>query len=258
MTERGWRFPIVLKPDVGQRGVGVRLVGGAAEAEEYFASVPGPVVAQVHHPGPFEAGIFYYRFPDEARGRIFSVTDKRFPEVAGDGRSTLEQLVWRHPRYRMQAATFLRRLGPRRGEIPPPGARIRLAFAGNHAQGTMFLDGAALVTPELEARIDEIARSIPGFYVGRFDIRYADRTRFLAAEDLAIVELNGATSESTNIYDPARSLVAAYRTLFRQWSLVFRIGAANRRRGYKPAGAGRLVRLAFAHLTDRQALPVAD
>jgi hypothetical protein len=40
--------------------------------------------------------------------------------------------------------------------------------------------------------------------------------RFEARDDLAIVELNGATAESTNIYDPSRSLLAAYRTLFAQ------------------------------------------
>jgi hypothetical protein len=46
----------------------------------------------------------------------------------------------------------------------------------------------------------------------------------MRGDDFAIVELNGASSESTNIYDPSRSLFQAYRTLFRQWALVFRIG----------------------------------
>ena len=89
------------------------------------------------------------------------------------------------------------------------------------------------MTPALERRIDEIARAYPGFYIGRFDIRYTDVEAFKAGQDLAIVELNGATGESTNIYDPDGSLLRAYRLLFRQWALVFTIGAANRAAGLR-------------------------
>jgi hypothetical protein len=258
LEANGWAFPVVLKPDVGERGVGVRLVASLAEAESYLWAVSGPVVVQRFHPGPYEAGIFYYRIPGEPRGRIFSITDKRFPEVAGDGSATLQELVLAHPRYRMQAGRFLQRLGARRFDVPARGERVRLAFAGNHAQGTAFFDGAHLWTPALERRVDEIARTVPGFYIGRFDVRYSDVARFRAGDDLAIVELNGATSESTNIYDPSRSLLAAYRTLFKQWSLVFRIGALNRARGYRTSSTRRLIGLALAHAGSRPPLPVSD
>lgn len=73
----------------------------------------------------------------------------------------------------------------------------------------MFRDGSHLITPLLEARIDEISRCVPGFFVGRFDVRYQDVDRFKAGEDLCIVELNGATSESTDLYDPRHSLLQA-------------------------------------------------
>ena len=72
----------------------------------------------------------------------------------------------------------------------------------------MFLDGAELITPAVEARIDEIARQVPGFFIGRFDVRYASLEAFRRGDDLAIVELNGVTSESTNIYDPDYGAVA--------------------------------------------------
>ena len=122
----------------------------------------------------------------------------------------------------------------------------------------MFRDGEHLLTPELEARIDVIARYYPGFFIGRFDVRYRDVAAFKAGRDLAIVELNGATAESTNIYDPDRSLLAAYRVLFRQWSLVFAIGAANRARGVPPTPMLRLIRLIWSHLTTPVADPISD
>ena len=258
MRQQRWCFPVVVKPDVGQRGAGVRLIGHAAQLDDYLARSAGDVLLQRYHPGPGEAGIFYYRFPGERHGRIFSITDKQFPVVVGDGRSTLAQLVAAHPRYRLQAALFLRRHREQRDRILPEGERFQLAFAGNHAQGTTFRDGRHLLTPALERRIDEISRQIPGFFIGRFDVRYSNVERFMAGEDLAIVELNGATAESTNIYDPETPLIDAYRTLFRQWSLVFAIGAANRRRGISPTPAARLFQLTLAHLAGNSAPALSD
>lgn len=242
MREKGWTFPLILKPDAGQRGAGVRLVHCPGQAAGYFRAIIGPVLAQVYHPGPREAGVFWYRLPEESRGRIFSITDKVFPEVTGDGRSSLENLIRHHPRYRMQQRVFLARHAARLAWIPGAGERVRLAVAGNHAQGTLFRDGSRLLTPELERAFDDLMAGVEGIHFGRFDVRYADEGAFLRGEDLAIVELNGATSESTDIYDPDNRLTSAWTTLFRQWALLFRIGSANRRRGAAATPLGRLMR----------------
>jgi membrane protein DedA with SNARE-associated domain len=258
MRRGGWRFPIILKPDVGQRGVGVKLVRSSDEVEEYLHRQLGRVLAQPFHPGPFEAGVFYYRMPGHACGRIFSITDKQFPFLVGDGLLTVEELVWRHPRYRLQASTFLRRHHAVRHCVLTAGERFQLAIAGNHAQGTLFRDGRQLLTPALERRIDEIAHAYPGFFVGRFDIRYRDEQSFKAGLDLAIVELNGATAESTNIYDPDGSLIEAYRQLFQQWALVFKIGEANRAVGARVSSTRRMLDLARAHFSLPVAYAVSD
>jgi membrane protein DedA with SNARE-associated domain len=258
VTSHGWAFPLVFKPDVGQRGAGVKVVRTLEEAGEYLARERGPVLVQPYHPGPFEAGVFYYRMPGWSRGRILSITDKHFPVVVGDGRSTLEELIWANARLRMQARTFLERHSSRRDEILGASQSLPLAIAGNHAQGTLFRDGRHLITRALEDRIDRIAWGYQGFFIGRFDIRYTDVGRFKAGEDLAIVELNGATAESTNIYDPAGSLFDAYRQLFRQWALVFAIGAANRRNGAAASSWRRLTDLIRVHLASDVAYPTSD
>jgi membrane protein DedA with SNARE-associated domain len=258
MRSNGWGFPLILKPDVGQRGTGVRLVRTLDEAVAYLAVMHTRVVVQPFHPGPFEAGVFYYRLPGSPRGRILAVTDKHFPAVIGDGRSTIEDLVWAHPRYRMQARTFLTRLADRGHHVPLSGERIALGIAGNHAQGAMFTDGAALITPALEARIDAIAQQYDGFFIGRFDVRYRNREAFMGGCDLTIVELNGATAECTNVYDPAGSLLWAYRQLFHQWELVFAIGSANRRLGRRASSAERLLRILGTHLATSTPLPISD
>lgn len=233
IARNDWNYPLVLKPDVGQRGVAVKLVRTRTDAGDYLAQHPVAAIAQPYHPGPYEAGIFYFRLPGEATGRIFSITDKQFPKLVGDGASTMRQLIWRHPRYRMQARMFLNRHASECDRVLATGEPFQLTMAGNHCQGTLFLDGSHLITPELERAIDKVARSFDGFYFGRFDVRYTDVESFKAGRDLAVLELNGVTSESTNIYDPQRSLWQAYRTLSRQWSILFLIADANLRLGHR-------------------------
>ena len=258
MSDRAWTYPIILKPDSGERGASVRLARDRAAAEAYFERLEGPVIAQAHHAGPYEAGVFYYRMPGEAAGRIFSITDKQFSFIVGDGKRNVEQLIWRHPRYRMQARRFLARLADRADDILAPGERLQLAVAGNHCQGTLFRDGAHLITPELEESIGRIAERIDGFYFGRFDVRYADAEAFRAGRDFRIIELNGVTSESTNIYDPSWSIFRAYATLFRQWSILFSIGAANRARGHRPSAWTALLQDIRSHYRGRRIDPLAD
>lgn len=227
-------YPLVLKPDVAQRGSGFKLVRSAVEAADYLRKVPVPVVAQRYIPGPHEAGVFYYRFPHEDHGHILGITDKVFPVVTGDGRRTLHDLIAHDPRAHAIADTYLRRFSHRRGEVLPEGKKLRLVEAGNHIQGCIFRDGAHLLSPELEEQIDRVSRSLDGFFIGRYDIRYSSPDDLRAGRNFQILELNGASSEATNAYDARHSVSEAYRILFRQWDLVFAIGAANRQRGHAP------------------------
>ena len=128
----------------------------------------------------------------------------------------------------------LERLGNRRTKVLPVGEIVKLVEAGNHAQGCVFQDGSHLWSEALELRIDAISQRLDGFFIGRYDIRYSAEDDLRGGRKFQIIELNGAASEATNIYDARNSIFAAYRTLFRQWELVFAIGAANRRRGSSP------------------------
>lgn len=235
-------LPFILKPDVGQRGVGVKLIRSLESARAYLATVPGPVLLQRYAPGPCEVGVFYYRLPDEPTGHLFAITEKLFPTLEGDGERSVEELILADPRAAMVARTYLRRFTALRATVLPRGATLKLVEAGNHAQGCIFRDGMHLATPELLNALDRISQSVPGFFIGRYDLRYASDDHLRAGRGFTIVELNGAGAEATSIYDARNSLLAAYRTLHRQWALVFRIGALNRTRGYRPASLRTLLR----------------
>jgi hypothetical protein len=162
--------------------------------------------------------------------------------LTGDGRSTVAELIESDPRARFIADTYLKRFHARREEVLEAGEELKLVEAGNHAQGCIFRDGMRLNSPALEARIDEISRKLTGFFIGRYDIRFASEYDLRAGKNFQIIELNGAASEATSIYDARNSLWTAYRTLFRQWELVFAIGAANRALGVVPTKLSRVWR----------------
>jgi len=231
ITQFGLKYPFIIKPDIGQRGAGIKLVRDAPQAENYLRQTDAPLVLQRYASGPYEIGVFYYRFPHESRGHIFAITEKIFPAIVGDGQRTLGELIENDRRARHVADTYLKRFAARRNEVLAVGESLKLVETGNHAQGCIFRDGIRLGTPELAARIDEISRKLTGFFIGRYDIRYSSEEDLRAGKNFQIIELNGAASEATSIYDARNSLWAAYRTLFQQWALVYAIGAANRKRG---------------------------
>ncbi len=257
-SEHTLSLPFILKPDMGQRGAGVKLIRTREQAMECLQRTSAPFIVQRYAPGPEEVGVFYYRIPGERQGHILAITEKLFPCVTGDGRLTVEELIWRDERARLIADTYLKKLGPRRSEILAPGQSLKLVEAGNHAQGCIFRTGAHLWSEPLERRIDTISQSIDGFFIGRYDIRYASAEDLRAGRNFSIIELNGASSEATVIYDARNSLSSVYRTLFRQWDLVFCIGAANRRLGTPPTDLATLWHKWRENAARVATYPVAD
>jgi pimeloyl-ACP methyl ester carboxylesterase len=256
-------FPVVMKPDKGERGFAVKVIRSEDDARRYLEAMPGAAIVQEFHAGPQECGVLWMRTPgggggEGGVGRIFSITRKEFPILIADGQRTLEDQILAHPRFRRQAHVFLERFAADASSIFPAGERIRLAQSGNHIQGTLFRDGADLITPELERAIDTIAAGFPRLDIGRFDIRFESEELLKQGLGFAILEMNGTASESTNIYDPAHHLLWAYRILFAQWRRMYALGAERRTQGVKPMTVRSLIRETRAHFRSLKGPSVAD
>ena len=189
-----------------------------------------------------EYGIFYYRFPEEESGHIFSITDKLFPSVTGDGERTLEDLILDHPRAVAMAPFFIQKHAPRLFEILPTGETIQLAEIGTHSRGSVFCDGTHLVTSELVQEIDRISKHYEGFYFGRYDVKVPSVEHLQKGKGIRIIELNGITSEATSIYDAKNGLFTAYKVLFHQWAIASQIVKQNRALGIKPASHWQVIK----------------
>jgi membrane protein DedA with SNARE-associated domain len=226
-------LPVVLKPDVGERGKGVTIARTWEEAAQYLSAAAGDTIVQEFF-GGVEASVFYFRFPGEQNGNIFSITEKLFPSVIGDGTSDLRTLIINDGRAVALAKSYFQQNRDRLDFVPAAGESVRLIDIGTHSRGAIFTDGGRLRTEKLERAIDEICRGVDGFYFGRFDLRARSFEDFQNGGPFRIIELNGVSSESTNIYDRKYDLLGAYKILFAQWRLAFEIGDANRKLGVEP------------------------
>jgi hypothetical protein len=237
MACAGIDFPVVVKPDIGCNGTGVRLVADAATLARVLAGFPRDVGLMVQQliPHEGEVGLFTVRRPGEAHGRVTSVTLKFTPFVLGDGRSTLRELILADPRAGRIPQLYLPRLEGRLDDVPAPGERVRLVFSGNHCKGSIFRDGTAEVTPALAERVDRIARAIPDFHFGRIDARY-ESLAALRRGEFTVIEINGVGSEATHVWDPDTRLRDAYAAQFFHYRAAFEIGREMRARGHKAAG----------------------
>lgn len=226
------KFPFIVKPDIGLRGSAVKKIHSLDELEAYHNKANFDYLVQDLIPYPNEVGIFYVRYPNERTGKITGIVAKEFLIIEGDGCLTFEELLKVNPRYEFQLKVLQKEYGKQLLEILPKGEKRNLVPYGNHARGAKFLDYSHLISPELTKVIDEMCLQIPEFYFGRMDLMYNTWEELEQGKNFSLVELNGAASEPTHIYDPKHSLFFAWKELARHVTYMYQISVDNHKRGF--------------------------
>ena len=242
MTEESLSFPIVIKPNQGERGSGVEIVKDQECFEKVIENLDVDSIVQEYIEGE-EYGIFYYRYPDEEAGTLFSITRKELLYLEGDGVHSLEHLILKHPRAVTMAKRHIGEHADHIFDIPKKGERVKLVQLGTHSRGAIFYDGKECNTSELLHSIDRISKSYKGFFFGRYDIRVKSEEDLKKGVNFKILELNGVTSEPTHIYNPGYSVWNAWSTLCNQWKIAFEIGAKNVANGAPYTSAKSLIQM---------------
>lgn len=227
----GISYPVIAKPDIGERGFLVEKINNEAELKQYVEAHPINWIVQEYIDYPEEISILYYRFPHEKSGHITSVTLKKYLTIEGDGISTVKELVLAYPRAKLQLPVLEKSHSEMMGTIPAAGEKIELVPIGNHSRGTTFLNGNHLIDERLLATFDAINRELEEIYFGRFDIKCKSMESLKSGVDFCILEINGVKSEPTHIYEPGFSIWEAYKVLFSQWRIIYEISMANKARG---------------------------
>ncbi len=197
-------YPVVVKPRHGNQGRGVTTgVRDAAELRDAYRNaraVESEVLVERHVPG------------DDYRllvvgNRVVAAARRDPPEVTGDGRRTVRQLVeavnadprrteghaTSLSRIRLDdvAVAFLARDGRTPDDVPGAGQRVRLRGNANLSTGGTATDVTDLVHPEV-ARVAVEAARVVGLDVCGVDVVCGRIDRPLDEQDGAVVEVNAA------------------------------------------------------------------
>ncbi len=262
MKKLGLAYPVFLKPDMGERGMGVERVHGRSEVLRYLrayheaagmkSSLQSPlqfsmgpaIILQENISGGEEYGVMVVKNPVSGEPRITSLVIKEPLSVQGDGVSTLAQLIRRgaRARYHRRRLEKLHRFNLH--EILSAGEERVLMDIGNHARGVTFRNGNHLISPALLKVFAPLADCIPEFYLGRFDVKTRN-IRALERGEFRIIEINGVNSEPAHIYE--LDLFTAWVHLLRHWRMVSAISSLNIERGFRPESSARLLRALRQH-----------
>ena len=229
----GISFPCIAKPDIGGKGRGVEKIYEINDIVTYAAKIKMDFLVQEFIAYPEEVGVFYCRMPDKTDGFISGIVAKEFLIVKGDGSSTLTQLIEKDPRYHFQLAALQKIYGEKLNAVLGIDEVKNLVPYGNHARGAKFIDVSHWADETFTKTFDGICKQIPEFYFGRLDIMYSNFEDLKAGKNFSIIELNGAGSEPTHIYDPGHSIFFAWKEIARHFKLLCAISIKNHKRGFR-------------------------
>lgn len=229
LTPNNLKFPLIIKPDVGFRGLLVKKINSENELSEYINNYNSiPLLLQEFIEFKNECGIFYHRIPGEKTGTITSITLKKYLTVIGNGISSLLELIKNDTRAKIYVSLISELNKNKLHTIPEKGEEVLLNCIGNHSKGTQFINGNQLINNELTLFFDDLNRTIDGWYFGRVDIKYNNFDELIKGENLKIIEINGIISEPTHIYDSSNgTYFEALKAIKNHWKIIYLIGIKN-------------------------------
>lgn len=225
-------FPFIIKPDMGLQGLRVEKIHSWNELNTYLQKTDYDFLIQECITHPLEIGLFYHRMPNENKGTITGIVYKDFLIVKGNGIHTIQELIEQNPRFALQLATLKKKFGPKLNEVLPKDEELNLVPFGNHVRGSKFTDVSHWINEKLTETFNHICTQIPDFYFGRLDIMFQSREDLEQGKNFSIIELNGAGSEPTHIYDPKHSIFFAWKEIIKHYDILYKISTYNRQKGY--------------------------
>jgi hypothetical protein len=228
----GLKFPIIAKPEVGERGWLISRINNLEELRTYVRAHPIDTILQTYVDLPLEVSIMVYAMPDGSKAEVTSVCEKHFLQIRGDGESNIGDLILKQDRAVLHLEKLINNFGNRWNEILPPGKVLILESVGNHCRGTMFLDQNKQIDAALSRIMIRLLGTMPDVFYGRFDMRVCSWEELREGKNIKVLEFNGASSDPAHIYQPGYSIFKAYQDMAYHWKVMRKIALQNRERGY--------------------------
>ena len=228
-------FPILAKPNVGERGDGVQFIYNTEELKQFYLNLKTPYLLQEAITYANEYGIFIAKNPVKGKVKVLSITGKKFLSVTGDGKHTIKELLSGTLRGWLQLPKIEQEQAQKLHVILPKGKTEIVGNIGNHCLGTTFLDNNHLNTPQLEEYLTSLFQFAEGLYYGRLDIKANSISEMVEEGKFSILEMNGVSSEPGLAFDPNYSLFKSYRTVINHLKAQSEVSRLLSLRGFKPA-----------------------
>ena len=103
------------------KGMLFRKIESEEQLIKYHERIPVEYIVQDLVELPVEVSVFYYRYPDQQKGRVSGFIHKELLHVKGDGESTLKELIQQHPRAKFRMEEMEHRHGHRFDRVIPQG-----------------------------------------------------------------------------------------------------------------------------------------
>ncbi|WP_372802614.1 D-alanine--D-alanine ligase [Lutibacter sp.] len=233
INEQQLTFPLIIKPDIGFRGLLVKKLNSEIELIKYVNKYNSiNLLLQEYINLPNECGIFFYRFPNQQKGKISSITLKKYLTIIGDGINNLSQLISIDPRARIYSELISEINKERLSYIPKNNEALILNIIGNHSKGTQFMDGNHLINEKLTTFLNTLNTQIDGWNYGRIDVKYTTFEELVEGKNFKVLELNGIISEPTHIYDASKgTYLKALKSIKNHWKILYQISLQNKKTG---------------------------
>jgi len=231
ITEAGFRFPFIVKPDVGMKGILFRKIDNEEQLIKYHERIPVEYIVQDLVELPVEVSIFYYRYPSVQKGVVSGFIHKELLQVMGDGHSTLKQLIEKHPRAKYRLEEMEHRHGHRFGRVIAESEIFYLSYAGNHNRGAHFTNLHKEIDEDLRKVFDDLSHYTDKFYYGRYDIKTTSIEDLKQGKNFLILEFNGCGAEPNHIYDCGMGIWQAYGVILHHWKVLYKISRYNHKNG---------------------------
>lgn len=231
VTDNGFSYPFIVKPDIGMKGILFRKIENEEQLRKYHDVIPVEYIVQELIEYPVELSVFYYRHPTQKKGTISGMIQKELLEVYGDGSSTLWELILQHPRAKFRLEEMKHRHEHRLDRVLAKDQHFYLSYAGNHNRGARFINLYHLVDEKLLSLFDDFSRYTDKFYYGRYDIKCTSLEDLKEGKNYSILEFNGCGAEPNHIYDAGISIWQAYREILKHWKVLYEISKYNHQNG---------------------------
>jgi hypothetical protein len=227
IIENEFNYPFVVKPDVGLMGYMFRKISCFNELKRYHEKMPVAYLIQEFIDFPIEVSVFYYRMPGARKGTVSGFLMKQSPQVTGDGKSTLSQLIQKNKDLKYKQNEMKARHRERLEDVLPKGEKLILSYASNRSQGGKLVSLSHEIDKDLVSVFDRISHQSKHFYYGRYDIKCASIEKLKQGIDFSILEYNGAGAGIQHVYGNGLSLLQACSTILKHWKMLYQISSYN-------------------------------